>query len=137
MNLSKRFILLMGLILMLLPGHHAAGLDAPPDKASADKTKPSQDWTYKKYLKAFRKTGRVTTLTAAEFARVQDRKPAMIKDIRRYLWRKFGWVDPRLIKAFEDLPREYFHYDYQGGADFSKSAYEYPPAPSPWAGARP
>ncbi len=131
MNLSKRFILLMGLILLLLPVPRLAGQDAfaapAPDKASADKTKPSQDWTYKKYLKAFRKTGRVTTLTAAEFARVQDRKPAMIKDIRRYLWRKFGWVDPRLIKAFEDLPREYFHYDYQGGSDFSKSAYEYPP----------
>jgi protein-L-isoaspartate(D-aspartate) O-methyltransferase len=131
MKLSKRFILLTGLAFLLLPVPRLSGEDAPPasapDKVSADKTKASQDWTYKKYLKAFKKSRRETTLTAAEFSRVQDRKPAMIKDIRRYLWRKFGWVDPRLIKAFEALPREYFHYDYQGRTDFSKSAYEYPP----------
>ncbi|HEY5038047.1 MAG TPA: protein-L-isoaspartate O-methyltransferase, partial [bacterium] len=46
---------------------------------------------------------------------------------RHYLYRKFGGANPRLLKAFEDLPREYFHYDYQGGVDFSKSAYEFPP----------
>ncbi|HXL73787.1 MAG TPA: hypothetical protein VN963_09195, partial [bacterium] len=87
----------------------------------------SQDWTYKKYLKAFKKSHRVTHLTASEFDRVQERKPAMMKDIRRYLWRKFGGADPRLMKAFQELPREYYHFDYQGGVDFSKNAYEYPP----------
>jgi protein-L-isoaspartate(D-aspartate) O-methyltransferase len=62
-----------------------------------------------------------------EFEKVQGRKEAMMKDIRRYLYRKFGWADPKLLKAFQELPREYYHYDYQGKADFSKSAYEYPP----------
>jgi len=96
--------------------------------APAGETKPSEDgWTYKKYLKAFKKSGRNTELTAKEFERVQERKPAMLKDIRRYLFRKFGYSDPRLMKAFEDLPREYFHYDYSSGTDFSKGAYEYPP----------
>ncbi len=45
----------------------------------------------------------------------------MLKDIRRYLYRKFGEADPRILKAFQDIPREYFHYDYQGGLGFFKN----------------
>jgi len=84
-------------------------------------------WTYKKFMKAFKKSGRTTHLTASEFERVQSRKDAYLKDIRRYLTRKFGYADPKVMKAFEDLPREYFHYDYQGDEDYCKTAYEYPP----------
>lgn len=112
---------LLGLALWGAPGSLLWGGDPP------DKPKAGSDWTYKKYLKAFRRSGRDTGLTAQEFARVQDRKEAYLKDIRRYLNRKFGWADPRLMKAFQEIPREYFHYDYQGGGDFSKTAYEYPP----------
>jgi protein-L-isoaspartate(D-aspartate) O-methyltransferase len=97
--------------------------DSPKSKTPTG----DQGWTYKKYMKAFRKSGRVTHLTAKEFAQVQDRKPAYLKDINHYLVRKFGWADPRVVKAFTDLPREYYHYEYQDGGDFSKTAYEYPP----------
>jgi protein-L-isoaspartate(D-aspartate) O-methyltransferase len=120
MNHHKTLVCFFGLALLLFPVWSLAQSTTPPPAKS-------QDWTYKKYLKAFKKSHRVTHLTASEFEKVQERKPAMMKDIRRYLWRKFGGADPRLIKAFEDLPREYFHFDYQGGADFSKTAYEYPP----------
>ena len=102
-------------------------ISQPADPTANMPVTVKADWTYKKYLKAFKKSGRATHLTASEFAKVQDRKPAMLKDIRRYLWRKFGWADPRVMKAFGELPREYFHYDYQGGNDFSNTAYEYPP----------
>jgi protein-L-isoaspartate(D-aspartate) O-methyltransferase len=118
-----RFLLLF-LSLMLFPALPSAAQEKPAGKPPAKK---NQDWTYKKYLKAFKKSGRVTRLTAPEFNRLQDRKQAMLRDIQRYLTRKFGWADPRLMKAFQDLPREYFHYDYQGGVDFSKTAYEFPP----------
>jgi len=104
----------------------SASLMAQVTPASAP-AKTGPDWTYKKYLKAFKKSKRPTHLTASEFEKVQERKPAMIKDIRHYLYRKFGEADPRLLQAFQDLPREYFHFDYQGGVDFSKTAYEYPP----------
>jgi protein-L-isoaspartate(D-aspartate) O-methyltransferase len=120
---GSRFGILFFLFLssfLFFPGWSLAQSAVP---ASAKST----DWTYKKYLKAFKKSGRVTRLTAQDFARVQERKPAMMKDIRRYLWRKFGGGDPRILKAFQDIPREYFHFDYQGGCDFSKNAYEYPP----------
>lgn len=121
-KMNRRLLaVLLGLALLGAPGSPVAGGDPPA------KSKVSSDWTYKKYLKAFRRSGRDTDLTAQEFARVQDRKEAYLKDIRRYLVRKFGWADPRILKAFQDLPREYFQYDYQGGEDFSKSAYEYPP----------
>ncbi len=137
MNRIMRLLLILAFL--LLPTWHLAAQETPTDKPteapadkSADKTTPNkgksdQGWTYKKFLKVFKKSGRTTDLTAKEFARLQDRKLAMLKDIHRYLDRKFGWADPRLMKAFEDLPREYYHYDYQGGVDLSKFAYEYPP----------
>ncbi len=142
MNRPKTLIVLLILSLSLLPAPPSVGQDLPPvvptevpaakpsdlptDKP-AEKTKTEQGWTYRNYLKAFKKSHRVTHLTTQEFAKVQDRKPAMITDIRHYLYRKFGEADPRLLKAFQDLPREYFHYEYQDRQDFSKSAYEYPP----------
>jgi protein-L-isoaspartate(D-aspartate) O-methyltransferase len=96
-------------------------------KSAGEKADGDQSWTYKKFLKVFKKSKRTARLTANEFDKVQERKPAMLKDIRRYLYRKFGEADPRILKAFQDIPREYFHYDYQGGLDFSKTAYETPP----------
>ncbi len=137
-NLRQAFFILFS-TLILFPTPPAAAQETPTDKPaqapagkSADKPAPGngkgdQGWNYKKFLTVFKKSGRTTQLTAKEFARLQDRKLAMLKDIHRYLVRKFGWADPRLMKAFEDLPREYFHYDYQDGVDLSKFAYEYPP----------
>jgi protein-L-isoaspartate(D-aspartate) O-methyltransferase len=130
---------LVGLMLLVFPAAPLPAQETPADKpaektadppskkGSADKTKDDKGWTYKKFLKAFKKSGRETDLTAKEFAKLQERKLAMLKDIHHYLVRKFGWADPRLIKAFEDLPREYFHYNYQDEADLSKYAYEFPP----------
>jgi protein-L-isoaspartate(D-aspartate) O-methyltransferase len=122
----RPIISFMFLSLLFYPALPSAAQDKPGDNPTIA-TAANQDWTYKKYLKTFKKSHRVTHLTASEFARLPARKQAMLKDIHRYLFRKFGWADPRLMKAFDDLPREYFHYDYQGGADFSKTAYEYPP----------
>ena len=139
MNRPKPMRLLLITALLLLPALRLAAQETPTDKpsqapadksadkASPDKGKGDQGWTYKKFLKVFKKSGRTTDLTAKEFDRLQERKLAMLKDIHRYLDRKFGWADPRLMKAFEDLPREYYHYDYQDGTDLSKFAYEFPP----------
>jgi protein-L-isoaspartate(D-aspartate) O-methyltransferase len=140
--------LLLGLALLMAPALPAAAQETPVPPPPADKPaevpadKPAvkpvdksdpakgagdKDWTYKKFLKVFKKSGRVTHLSAQDFAKVQERKPAMMTDIRHYLYRKFGQADPRLLKAFQDIPREYYHYDYQGRAEFTKTAYEYPP----------
>jgi len=120
-------VLLLTAPLAAKPTATPTAAKTPAPAAAPAKAKEDKGWTYKKYLKAFKKSGRVSQLTSKEFDRVQERKPAMLKDIRRYLFRKFGYADPRLMKAFEDLPREYFHYDYQAGYDFSRTAYEYPP----------
>src|SRR5580693_8125202 len=133
MNRTMRLLLLT--TLLLLPTLRLTAQEtptdklaqAPADKNASDKGKGDQGWTYKKFLKVFKKSGRTTDLTAKEFDRLQERKLAMLKDIHRYLDRKFGRADPRLMKAFEDLPREYYHYDYQDGTDLSKFAYEFPP----------
>src|SRR5580698_9243327 len=117
MNRPKPMRLLLITALLLLPALRLAAQETPTDKpsqapadksadkASPDKGKGDQGWTYKKFLKVFKKSGRTTDLTAKEFDRLQERKLAMLKDIHRYLDRKFGWADPRLMKAFEDLPR--------------------------------
>ena len=114
------------LVIWVLGSVCGTALGASKDKAD-DKLPTGKDWTYKKFIKDFKKSGRETRLTSAEFDRLQERKQDMLKDIRRYLTRKFGWANPRVVKAFEDLPREYYHYDYQGRSDFCATAYEYPP----------
>jgi len=131
------------LLLFLLPfpapymrAQEEGAIPPPPDPAGAQQTsaepspagqpKIDPNWNYKAYLKAFKKSKRKTRLTASQFDKLQSRKQEMVKNIRHYLNRKFGWADPRLLQAFQDLPREYFHFNYQEDSDFSNSAYENP-----------
>jgi hypothetical protein len=54
-------------------------------QATPEMSKAEKDWTYKKYLKTFKKSGRTSRLTSKEFDKLQERKEIMVKDIRRYL----------------------------------------------------
>ena len=39
-------------------------------------------------------------------------KQLALKNIERYLAQRFGKADPAVLKAFAELPREYYHYQY-------------------------
>jgi protein-L-isoaspartate(D-aspartate) O-methyltransferase len=77
------------------------------------------------------RSGRPTDLSEAAFQAIQARKPAAMKRIESYLKEHLGSADPTVMAAFETVPREYFHYMYEGHAATPSEAYE--EKPKPWA----
>jgi len=129
MNQTKSLILSMSLALLFLyiPTLKAEEKAlATPTTVKIPESEDVPGWTYQKYLLAFKLSGRNTSLTAQEFAKLRERKQVMLWNIRHFLTSKFGQADPKILKAFQDMPREYFQYDYQKQSDFSKTAYEDP-----------
>ena len=88
-------------------------------------------WTREAYEQAMQRSGRPVTLSDAQFQAIQARKPAAIRAIDRYLTERLGAADPRVIAAFQAVPREYFHYIYSERRATPGDAYE--DTPKPWA----
>ena len=88
-------------------------------------------WTRDAYMEAMRKSGRPTDLTEAQFQAIQARKPAAMQRIETYLKERLGAADPAVLRAFQEVPREYFHYVYPEHRSQSGVAYE--DDPKPWA----
>ncbi len=112
----------------------AASLAAPAlltGPARAASTSPLPAWNRKTYEEAMARSGRPVSLTDAQFEAIQARKPAAIKRIAQYLKDHLGHADPAVLQAFEAVPREYFHYMYEGHHSTGGDAYE--DNPKPWA----
>ena len=82
-------------------------------------------------MEAMRKSGRPVDLTESQFQAIQARKPAAIKRIEGYLKDRLGSADPAVIRAFEAVPREYYHYQYAEHRSECGNAYE--AEAKPWA----
>jgi len=104
-----------------------AGAAAVPFAAHA----ATPAWTREVYMEAMRKSGRPTDLSDGQFAAIQARKPAALKRIESYLTARLGSADPAVMKAFAEVPREYYHYLYPEKRSQSGVAYE--DDPKPWA----
>ena len=78
-----------------------------------------------------RKSGRSIDLTQDQFDAIQARKPAALAKIAQYLKERLGTADPAVMRAFEVVPREYYHYNYAEHRALSGEAYE--ADPKPWA----
>ncbi len=102
-----------------------------PGGGEAAAWSPGAPWNFKTFREAMRQSGRTTELPKQEFAELQARKLVAMQSIERYLKRRFGQADPGVLRAFRELPREYFHYDYQRRQAFASNSYE--AAPKPWA----
>ena len=89
----------------------------------------STAWTRDAYLAAMRASGRETTLAEPAFAAIQARKPVAMRRIETYLAQRFQQADPAVLRAFEALPREYFHWNYEARANQATNAYESDPKP--------
>jgi protein-L-isoaspartate(D-aspartate) O-methyltransferase len=88
-------------------------------------------WTRQAYEEAMAKSGRHVELTDAQFQAIQARKPAAMKRIESYLKDRLGSADPAVLAAFEEVPREYYHYIYSDHRATPGDAYE--ENPKPWA----
>ena len=106
----------------------AASLAAPFAPAFAA---PTGNWTRDVYAEAMRKSGRPVDISDAQFAAIQARKPAAMRRIESYLKDRLGSADPAVLKAFQEVPREYYHYFYPDHHSQSGNAYE--DDPKPWA----
>lgn len=116
MILSRRPLLLGAL----------GALAAPP----LVRAQGSTAWTRDAYLTAMRASGRETQMTEQTFAAIQARKPAALRRIEAYLKARFnGEADPAVMRAFQEVPREYFHYYYESRANQATNAYESDPKP--------
>ncbi len=90
----------------------------------------SPAWNREAYLTAMRASGRETTMSEQTFAAIQARKPAAMRRIETYLKSRFNnEADPAVLRAFEALPREYFHWNYEGRSNGATNAYEADPKP--------
>ena len=107
-----------------------AGFALPALPAFATETQ-GQPWTLDRYTQAMAASGRPTTISQTEFDAIQARKPAAMRLIESYLKAHFGAADPAVLAAFQEVPREYFHYMYEGHVAAPAEAYE--ATPKPWA----
>ena len=97
-----------------------AGLLAAPAAALAG----PQPWTFQAYSAAMKASARRQVITAEQWAVTVARKPRMLSTIQSVLASHFGKADPEVMRAFKEVPREYFHYRYDEKIDFAAVAYE-------------
>ena len=88
-------------------------------------------WDRAAFEAAMAASGRPTRISEQAFAAVQARKPLAIARIQAYLASRFGAADPRVVEAFRQVPREYYHYNYAERVSMASVAYE--DTPKPWA----
>lgn len=102
---------------------------AAGDVAPADASKP--EWTFERYSAAMKESGRKVNISEKTFKEIQERRPAALASIEEYLKSHLGSANPAVLKAFGEVPREYYHYNYKEGFSFAATAYE--ETAKPWA----
>ena len=102
-----------------------------PKDAPKAEIRRAEDWTFARYRESMVESGRKVDIDAATFNAVQARRPAMLANVKRYLAERLGGADDNVMRAFAEVPREYFHYNYQGNHSFAAAAYE--PVARPYA----
>ena len=83
-----------------------------------------QPWTFEAFSAAMKASGRRQVITAEQWRATVARKPRMLSTIHSVLSHHFTQADPGVMRAFTEVPREYYHYNYDEKADFAAAAYE-------------
>ncbi len=125
--LGRRALLAGAGMALALPTLPAFAADTPVPGTETE----GKPWTLARYTQAMAESGRPTVISQAEFDAIQARKPAAMALIDSYLKAHFGHADPAVMAAFQEVPREYYHYMYQERVAAPAEAYE--STPKPWA----
>ncbi len=120
---SRRSLLATGLATASLPLFSITGRAAGVNVGAG--------WTRQAFLDAMAQSGRPLDLSESAFQAIQARRPAALKRIESYLKERLGSADPAVMQAFAEVPREYYHYMYEGHQAMPSVAYE--AEPKPWA----
>jgi protein-L-isoaspartate(D-aspartate) O-methyltransferase len=105
--------------------------DIPATALSTPATPNGMPWNKAAFEAAMAASGRRVSLTDEQFDAIQARKPAAMAAIAAYLQMRLGKADPLVLAAFQALPREYYHYNYQEHRSTCGDAYDSPA--KPWA----
>lgn len=89
----------------------------------------AEEWTYEAYSRAVAASGRSMDISQKTFDQIQEKRAKALASIEKYLTSRFGAADPEVLRAFREVPREYFHFNYQSGRGMAASAYEIPAKP--------
>jgi protein-L-isoaspartate(D-aspartate) O-methyltransferase len=81
-------------------------------------------WNYQAFVRAYEQSGRRQKVSEPTFNGLQERRVKALSTIEKYLTERFGRADPLVMKAFAEVPREYYHYHYQDRFAFADKAYE-------------
>jgi protein-L-isoaspartate(D-aspartate) O-methyltransferase len=98
--------------------------------AAVDASQP--DWNYERYQALMKESGRKPGISEKTFNELRERRKETIKITEKYLTERLGKADPAVLRAFEQLPREYYHYNYQTDSSIAGVAYEIENI-KPWA----
>ena len=116
LSLTRRAVLAAPLALATRPGHAAVNAGS--------------GWNRAALLGAMGKSGRPMDMSEAAFSAIQARRPVALRRIETYLKERLGSADPEVMRAFAEVPREYFHYQYDARVPTPSNAYE--AEPKPW-----
>jgi len=94
------------------------------DESAACAASEQLVWNYEAYLAVVEKTEGKSPLSEKAFDAVQVRKTYCLELVEKYLKQKFGDANPAVIRAFSEVPREVFHYNYEGKYTTGANAYE-------------
>jgi len=81
-------------------------------------------WNFEAFKSASEASGRRQTISGKTFKQLQENRLQALKIIEKYLTQRFGKADPLVLKAFAEVPREYYHYNYQRKTSSAFKAYE-------------
>jgi protein-L-isoaspartate(D-aspartate) O-methyltransferase len=122
-SLAKEMKMLLSRRALTLTG--AGLLFAPAIKAQ------TPAWNRAAYIEAMAASGRPVEISEGAFAAIQARRQPALARIESYLKSRFGEADPAVVRAFGEVPREYFHYNYEARQNGAANAYE--TEAKPWA----
>jgi len=127
----RKLAIVMGVCLAVLT--MAYGVYEPVAAApTPSATEPNAAvWNYARFKSAVEESGRKLNISDTTFNTIQENKKRALKTIETYLKERFGQADARVVQAFEQLPREYFHYHYADNRSFASLSYE--DKAKPWA----
>jgi protein-L-isoaspartate(D-aspartate) O-methyltransferase len=90
------------------------------------------EWTYARYQAAMKESGRKPGIGEKTFAEIQERRKEGLQIVEKYLTERLGKADPAVLRAFAEVPREYYHYNYQTDSSIASVAWEIENI-KPWA----
>jgi protein-L-isoaspartate(D-aspartate) O-methyltransferase len=89
-------------------------------------------WNYQTFVRVYQESGRRQNISEQTFKEIQERRPQALAIIEKYLKERFGKADPLVMKAFSEVPREYYHHHYADNRSFAEVTYELENI-KPWA----